>query len=125
MRESSRIPLFQAWIEYLMAWLDRRTEDMADRMASVTAFKIQEDPEAIFQEGWLLCDVGELEAGLERLRRAVEKGYYPTSTLAERPQFDRLRGDPAFSAVMDAAVAGRERALEAFSQAGGRKLIGS
>jgi hypothetical protein len=36
-----------------------------------------------------------------------------------------LRGDPAFSAVMDAAVAGRERALEAFSQAGGRKLIGS
>jgi serine/threonine-protein kinase len=125
MRESSRIPLFQAWIEYLVAWLDRRTGDMADRMASVTAFKIQEDPEAIFQEGWLLCDVGEHEAGLERLRRAVAKGYYPAATLAERPQFDPVRGDPAFGAVMEAAVAGRERALEAFSQAGGHRLIGS
>ena len=28
MRQSSRIPLFQAWIEYLMAWLDRRSADM-------------------------------------------------------------------------------------------------
>ena len=29
MRDASRIPSFEAWIEYLMAWLDRRGEEMA------------------------------------------------------------------------------------------------
>ena len=38
--------------------------------------KIMDDPEAIFQEGWLLCDVGEHERGLAVLRRAVAKGYF-------------------------------------------------
>ena len=60
MRQSSRIPIFQAWIEYLMAWLDRRPADMTYRMSALDTLKIQDDPEAIFQEGWLLCDVGEL-----------------------------------------------------------------
>ena len=31
----SRIPFFQPWIEYLTAWLERRTADMAIRLSSV------------------------------------------------------------------------------------------
>ena len=125
MRQSSRIPIFQSWIEYLMAWLDRRPADMAVSMSAFGTLKIQDDPEAMFQEGWLLCDVGEHEAGLDHLQRAVAKGYFVAPTLSGRPQFDALRSDPAFRALLEEAEAGRQRALAAFREAGGERLIGS
>jgi eukaryotic-like serine/threonine-protein kinase len=125
MGESSRIAIFQSWIEYLTAWIDRRPADMLARMSTFGRLKIQDDPEAIFQEGWLLCDVGEHEAGLGHLRRAVAKGYFVVPTLSGRPQFDALRGDPAFRALLEEAEAGRRRALAAFREAGGERLIDS
>jgi hypothetical protein len=126
-RQSSRIPLFQTWFEYLMAWLDRRAADMAilTPASAQGTLKIQEDPEAIFLQGWLLCDVGEHESGLGELRRAVTKGYFVAPTLAGRPQFDALRSDPAFRAVLEEAEAGRRRALTAFREAGGERLVGA
>jgi serine/threonine protein kinase/tetratricopeptide (TPR) repeat protein len=125
MRQSSRIPIFQTWIEYLTAWLDRRPGDMAALMSAVPRLKIQEDPEAIFQEGWLLCDVGEHEAGLAHIRRAIAKGYFVAPTLSERPQFDALRSEPPFVALLEEAAAGRRRALAAFRDSGGERLIGA
>ena len=123
MRNSIRIPIFQTWIAYLMAWLDRRHADM--NLPALDMLKIQEDPEAIFQEGWLLCDIGEHAAGLDFLRRAVAKGYFVAPTLSVRPQFDALRNVPAFRALLEEAEAGRQRALAAFREAGGERLIGS
>jgi hypothetical protein len=125
MKLSSRIPLFQEWIEYLVTWLDRRVPEMMQRKAARASFKIDEDPEAMFQEGWLLCDVGEYAEGLDLLRRAVNKGYFIAPTLTKWPQFDGLRSDPGFEAVLAQAESGRERALAAFRDAGGERLLGS
>jgi serine/threonine protein kinase/tetratricopeptide (TPR) repeat protein len=124
MLESSRIPAFQGWTRYLMAWLERRTADMLANMATFSGLKIMDDPEAIFQEGWLLCDVGEHERGLGHLRRAVDKGYSVVPTLEGSPQFDALRGDTRFQALLGDAQAARRRALEAFREAGGERLLG-
>jgi TolB-like protein len=124
MLDSSRIPAFQGWTRYLMAWLERRTADMLSNMAQFSGLKIMDDPEAIFQEGWLLCDVGEHERALGHLRRAVDKGYSVAPTLARAPQFDALRGDPRFQAVLADAEASRRRALDAFREAGGERLLG-
>jgi serine/threonine protein kinase/tetratricopeptide (TPR) repeat protein len=125
MRESSRIPLFATWIEYLMAWIERRPDQMAGRMSALTQLKITEDPEALFQIGWLLCDVGEYDAGMRHLVRAVDAGYFVAPTLAVRPQFDGLRGDPAFAALLADAEAGRQRARTAFRTAGGERILGA
>jgi eukaryotic-like serine/threonine-protein kinase len=124
-QQPSRIPLFLSWIDYLTAWLEYRIDDMRVRMSTLSALKIQDDPEAIFQEGWLLCDVGEHEKGLEFLQRAVTKGYTVAATLSSRRQFDPLRGTPAFQALLAEAEAGRERALTAFRDAGGERLLGT
>jgi serine/threonine protein kinase/tetratricopeptide (TPR) repeat protein len=124
MRHSSRIPIFQDWIEYLLAWLDRRTADMTSRLSTLPPLKIQDDPEAIFQEGWLLCDVGDHDAGMPQLRRAIDKGYFVAQTLANSPQFAALRGQPAFAALLADAENGRRRALAAFRDAGGERLLG-
>ena len=93
--------------------------------AGLGALKIQDDPEAIFQEGWMLCDVGEHERGLADLERAVAKGYFVAPTLTARPQFDPLRGEPRFQALLADAEAGRARALAAFRDAGGERLLGA
>ena len=93
--------------------------------SALGALKIQDDPEAIFQEGWLLCDVGEHEAGLDYLQRAVAKGYCPAATLARSPQFDRCAVTLHFQTLLAEATAGRQRALTAFRNAGGERLLGT
>ena len=123
MRGSSRIPVFRSWTEYLMAWLDRRPADMFVD-ASLGHLKIREDPEAMFQQGWLLCDAGQYEQGFDYLRRAVSKGYFVATTLSERPQFDALRDRPEFRALLADAEEGRRQALREFDEAGGSRLIG-
>jgi len=122
LRRASHIPLFEWWAEYLMAWLDRRPEGMPD-LSGRGALKIFDDPEAIFQEGWLLCDVGEPEKGLGCLKQAVAKGYFVAPTLAGSRQFDGLRSDPAFKTLLAEAEAGRQQALAAFRDAGGERLL--
>ena len=81
-------------------------------------------PEAIFQEGWLLCDVGAHEGGLDHLTRAVAKGYFVAPTLSGRRQFDGLRSKPAFQALLADEESGCQRALAAFRAAGGERLLG-
>ncbi|HEY7055894.1 MAG TPA: protein kinase [Vicinamibacterales bacterium] len=124
MRKAVRIPLFQTWIEYLLAWLDRRTEDMQSLRSTFGTLSIREDPEAIFQEGWMMCDVGEHAKGFVHLQRAVDRGYFAVPTLTARAQFDPLRNDPAFQLLVKRAEAGRHRALAAFREAGGARLLG-
>ena len=124
MRSMSQLPLFQEWTKYLMAWLDGHGGDMLINMEAFRNVKIMSDPEAIFQEGWLLCDAGEHERGLDYLRRAVAKGYSVAPTLAAAPAFDALRSDVAFQAILAEAHAGRELALSTFQENGGERLLG-
>ena len=120
----AHIPTFQSWSEFLMAWLERRTAEMLARMPLMDGLKIRDDPEAIFQEGRFLCDVGEHRQGLDYLSRAVAKGYCVLPTLQHSHEFDALRGDPAFEAVLADAARGRDQALAAFREAGGERLLG-
>jgi tetratricopeptide (TPR) repeat protein len=121
---SFRVSAFQHWIEYLDAWLDRRFADMRLMSADLSALKIQDDPEAIFQEGWMFCDVGAYDQGLARLQRAVAKGYFAAPTLSNARQFDGLRESPAFRTLLEDAESGRRLALAAFREAGGERLLG-
>jgi len=124
-RVGPAVPVFQTWTEYLLAWLDRRPKDMYLNLGALSTLKIQDDPEAIFQEGWLLCDVGEHEQGIFHLRRGVGKGYFVVPTLANAPAFDEIRGSAAFQQLLADADAGRERALAAFREGGGDRLLGA
>ena len=69
--------------------------------------KIFDDPEAIFQEGWMFCDAGDHRRGLEYLQRGVARGYFAAPTLTGWPQFDALRDLPAFQTMLAEAEAGR------------------
>jgi len=124
LRQEARIPSFRLWTEALIAWLDRRPADVLAGASALGALKIMGDPEALFQIGWLLCDVGEHEQGLDHLRRAVGKGYSVAPTLSGSRAFDAMRSKPAFQELLAEAEAGRQQALAAFREGGGERLLG-
>jgi adenylate cyclase len=124
MRGTARGPVFKTWTDHLAAWLDRRAADMLAGISSLHGLTIQQDPEAMFMQAWLLCDVGRDQEGLEFLQRVVARGYFPAATLASSAQFDRLRSDFAFQKVLAEAVAGRQKALNTFRETGGERLLG-
>ena len=123
-RRQAQLEIFHAYADTLLAWLEKRPADMRTSVAALDGLKIMDDPEAIFQQGWLLCDAGEHGVGLGFLRRAVDKGYAVATTLARSRSFDALRGDPAFQKVLADAEAGREQALQAFRENRGERLLG-
>ena len=124
MRKSPRVSGFQRFSEWLKAWLDGRPADMLTGLSTLSPFKIQDDPEAVFLEGWVLCDAGEHEEGLRYLRRAVSMGYFVAPTLAASAPFDPLRSDPRFQALLAEAEEGSRQALSAFREGGGERLLG-
>jgi tetratricopeptide (TPR) repeat protein len=118
------VPIFRIWMAHLDAWLDRRPSDMFAGLDELSSLAIFQDPEAVFQEGWLLCDAGEHERGLTFLERAVSRGYFASPALSRSPQFDALRDTSKFQSLVNDAEAGRQRALAAFKDAGGDRLLG-
>ncbi len=123
-RKAAQLSTFQAYAGTLEAWLRRQPADMIASVKQLDALTIMDDPEAIFQIGWLVCDAGEHQRGLADMRRAVEQGYTVAPTLASSPAFDPVRSDPAFRELLALAEAGRQQALEAFREHGGERLLG-
>jgi TolB-like protein len=122
-RQQLALPAFQAWADFLTAWLDRRIDRMT-LSAPVGRLKILDDPEANFLQGWLLCEAGAHDEGLVYIQRAVHTGYFAVPTLARSRHFDPVRFDADFRSVLDEAEAGQRRALTAFREAGGERLLG-
>ena len=90
------------------------------------ALEDQDDPEAIFQEGWLLCDVGEHEQGLESPAARGRQGLLRRSDAAAQPRSStRCAAIPPSRRCWREAEAGRARALAAFREAGGERLLGA
>jgi serine/threonine protein kinase/tetratricopeptide (TPR) repeat protein len=123
-RWAAQIPVFEAYADALQRWLDRSSIPTWSGIEVTGGLKILEDPEAMFQEGWLLCDAGAHDRALPLLRRAIASGYAVAPTLVRSPAFDALRGDPAFRELLARAEADREEALRTFRENGGEKLLG-
>jgi TolB-like protein len=123
MTQRPRIQTFEVWTSHLSAWLNRRVDLMISTLDTMMPLKVFDDPEAIFQEGWLFCDIGEYARGLEYLQRAIGGGYFAAPTLAGWPQFDALRGVAAFQTLLATAEAGRQRALTAFRDTADELLL--
>src|SRR5262249_17747095 len=104
--KTAQIAAFGPWNEVLLAGIDRRPADMRSTRPMLGTLRIMEDPEAIFQEAWMSCDVGAHDHGLELLQRSIARGYFMAPTLEKAPQFDALRDRPAFQKVLAEARAG-------------------
>ena len=123
-RKTAQLNTFQAYADSLESWLRRQPAELLAGVKQLDALSIMDDPEAIFQIGWLVCDAGEHQRGVADMRRAVELGYTVAPTLASSPSFDPVRSDPAFQELLALAESGRQEALQAFCDNDGERLLG-
>jgi TolB-like protein len=123
-RDAAKIETFRAYSQALLDWLNRDSTALLETVKALGAIRIMEDPEAKFQVGWMLCDVGEDERGLELIEKAVEKHYAAVTALRNATAFDSLRSDPRFQQVLAQAQSDLELGLAAFREHGGERLLG-
>jgi serine/threonine-protein kinase len=106
-----------------------RTAIERDRDACVEATHKVLDSSFHDPEGRLFCvrnlvRVGEVDAGLDELERIVQRGFHCDVALRVDPWLDPVRDRPRFQETLARATDGRNKALEAYEQAGGGSFLG-
>jgi serine/threonine-protein kinase len=88
-------------VHILMATDHAMLGERADALAHLnTAFKLRpDDPEAQFQGAIVYNQLGDRGQALTMLERAAARGYSPAE-LRAAPEFDSLRNDPRFQALL-------------------------
>jgi hypothetical protein len=98
-------PLF-LWLPMLQASLSGRPQSQVHQLAAAAteATLRARDSEQLYFTGMVVAVVGERDAALRLLRRAVEKNYCATAGYDQDPSFASLRGMPEFQQIRQAAA---------------------
>ncbi len=67
MRQVPRVSAFQAWGDFLMAWLDRRPADMLAGLSALSPLKVYDDPEFRLPRGMVAVRCGRARARASRI----------------------------------------------------------
>lgn len=112
------------WIvESQLAAMEGRPEDCLRHARAILDAGFH-DPEGLLLHCRELAFLGLVPHALEVLQRVVDGGYHCPTQLTLDPWLDPLRGEPAFVRAVRQAEAGRARAEDAYSRAGGDRLLG-
>jgi TolB-like protein len=117
---SPQTPVVREWVDGVREFLSLSE---ASRPAVFKNLDGAFDPEEIFFVGTQAARLGMPEA-TEILGRAVDAGYPVRDALARHPWITPIHGQPGFADVLRRAEQARERAQDAFREAGGETLLG-
>jgi tetratricopeptide (TPR) repeat protein len=81
-------------------------------------------PEELFYLARHLAYLGEIERAVAILHRAVEGGFFCHQALAGDAWLRPLRGAPGFAAILERALQRHSKAVRAFVDAGGERILG-
>jgi tetratricopeptide (TPR) repeat protein len=112
------------WIvQSQLAAMEGRPEDCLGHASAILGAGFH-DPEGLLLHVRELAFLGLVAEALELLRRVVRGGYHCPAALTRDPWLDALRGEAEFVRLVREAEAGRARAAEAYTRAGGERLLG-
>jgi serine/threonine-protein kinase len=117
---SPQTPVVREWVDGMRDFLSLSE---ASRAAVFRNLDGAFDPEEIFFVGTQAARLAMPEA-TEILGRAVDAGYPCWDALTRHPWMAKIRGESGFADVVRRAERSRERALDAFREAGGEALLG-
>jgi TolB-like protein/tetratricopeptide (TPR) repeat protein len=117
---SPQTPVVREWVDGVREFL---TLSEASRPAVFKNLDGAFDPEEIFFVGTQAARLGMPEAA-RILGEAVDAGYPARDALARHPWITPIRGEPGFADVLRRAEQARQRAQDAFREAGGPALLG-
>lgn len=114
----------EQWIvESQLAAMEGRAEDCIRHEEAVLGAGFH-DPEGLLLHVRELAYVGELGRALGLLEQVVSGGFHCPAALTRDPWLDPLRASPEFVRLVRQAEAGRARAAEAYTRAGGDRILG-
>ena len=111
-------------LDLVTALTERNRELGHETVARLLAYPAFSDPEGLFYWAHTTAVVGDTDAAIDVLAKAVDGGYHCPTGLETSPAFHVLRGDPRFDALVARARAHHAVALQAFAEAGGHRLLG-
>jgi predicted Zn-dependent protease len=82
------------------------------------------DPEVLLYAARQLAHLGARDEAISGLARAIEGGHFCYPALAHDPWFDSVRHDVRFVELLERARERHTRALGAFREAGGERVLG-
>jgi eukaryotic-like serine/threonine-protein kinase len=82
-------------------------------------------PEELFQSARHFGYLSERDRALLMLARAVDEGFFCYPALARDPWLHSLRAKPEFEAILQQALERHSRAVRAFVEAGGERILGA
>ncbi len=115
--------LEQRIVESQLAAMESRVEDCLSHARAILDAGFH-DPEGLLLHVRELAHLGLGAEALALLQRVVHAGYHCPPALTRDPWLDSLRGEPEFVRLVREAEAGRARAAEAYTRAGGERLLG-
>ena len=115
--------LEQWMVESQLAAMESRLDDCL-RHAQLVLNAGFHDPEGLLHHVRELAYLGEIRQSLALLTRVVQGGYHCPAALTRDPWLDSLRAEPEFVRLVREAEAGKARAAEAYTRAGGERLLG-
>ena len=106
-----------------LAAMERQPEDCLRHARAIFDAGFH-DPEGLLIHCRELAFLGLVPESLRVLGQVVDGGYHCPTALTRDPWLDALRGEGEFLRLVRQAEAGRARAAEAFTRAGGERLLG-
>jgi len=82
------------------------------------------DPEGLYYQARQLSYLGADDWALEMFGRSVDNGFFCYQSFVRDPWLDRLRGKPAFAAIMQKAAQLHQEALRVFRSNSGDTFLG-
>ncbi|MEZ5398642.1 MAG: protein kinase [Bryobacteraceae bacterium] len=113
-------PRIQRVVRALVAAMDGSSSAPGSELLSAADAR---DPEGIFYWSRYIAHLGETELAVSELGNAVELGYYCAYALEHDPWLENVRRHAEFPHMLALAKERRGRALEAFRENGGEKLL--
>jgi tetratricopeptide (TPR) repeat protein len=123
LQEEMPLPLIRFHGTSLLALLEGRSEDSVHEAEHYLRSSCR-DPEGLYYFARQLAYLGKHARALEVLNEAVELGYVCFPTMACDPWLDTLRGNREFTLLLRTEEARNREATQAFSAAGGGRLLG-
>jgi hypothetical protein len=105
------------------ALIEGRVEDSVAAVKAMLSPDFR-DPEGRFYVARHIARYGDAREAIAQLERIIADGFFCNPVLARDPSFDRLRGMPAFTALLDRCAVQHRAAVEAFDAADGRAVLG-
>jgi len=122
---TSKIPVIRQIACATGAMLRNHTDEARSVSRGFQKAWYEQDPCAYYYVARFAARLGDRDRAIEQLTASLDGGFCCHTFMLHDPWLDPVRGDPAFQSLLNRAREVRRKALMAYLEAGGDRLLGA